>query len=308
MDFSPLPQEPDVSPEAPFAAGVTNLTVALVNFMPGEAHRQTEQQFRGILADAAGRLNVTLRCGAPEEALQPGTDGFIVTGMPPRAASLKDEPNWAMMTGLVDFAREKAVPAIWSCLAAHAAVLYLDGIERRRLPEKLSGVVACARTQQAHPLLAGLPECWRIPHSRFNEVPADSLRAAGYRILSQVGEGQADIFVKQAGALQLFCQGHPEYDAHSLLREYRRDIQQFLTGARDTYPAMPLGYFDDVLAARLEAFRACAMAGRSAVSLAAFPTEACEAALVQTWRPVAVTLYRNWLLHLADHKNRRART
>ena len=45
-------------------------------------------------------------------------------------------------------------------------------------------------------------------------------------------------------SLFLFLQGHPEYEAGTLLREYRRDIARFLRGEREHYPAVPQGYFD----------------------------------------------------------------
>ena len=68
-------------------------------------------------------------------------DGLIVTGTEPRAAALTDEPYWRTLTKLIDWAEDHTISTVWSCLAAHAAVLHLDGIERRRLPRKLSGSV-----------------------------------------------------------------------------------------------------------------------------------------------------------------------
>ena len=58
-----------------------------------------------------------------------------------------------------------------------------------------------------------------------------------------------DAFAKQDGSFFLFFQGHPEYEADTLLREYRRDVGRFLGGEREDYPAMPLGYFNDDAAA-----------------------------------------------------------
>ena len=48
------------------------------------------------------------------------------------------------------------VSTIWSCLAAHAAVLHIDGIERRALPESTS---ACSIAAAAdHPMTEDFPE------------------------------------------------------------------------------------------------------------------------------------------------------
>jgi len=53
------------------------------------------------------------------------------------------------------------------------------------------------------------------------------------------------MFVKERKSLFLFFQGHPEYDADSLPREYRRDVGRFLRSERESYPGMPKGYFDE---------------------------------------------------------------
>ncbi len=299
------------------------LVIGLVNSMPGEARRHTERQFRAILAAAARDLPVELRffslVGAPRDpdAAAPryedaaalaaaAPDGLIVSGMPPRAARLSDEPYWPRLTALVDVAVQAAIPTVWSCLAAHAAVLYLDGIERQRLPGKLSGLVDCARTEVEHPAMNGLPRRWLVPHSRYNDLPEAALRARGYRILSRSLVAGADIFARDDRAPFLFCQGHPEYDAHSLLREYRRDIRQFLAGERHDYPAAPLGYFSPAMAARLEAFRERALRARDPGCLADFPMIACMADLHHPWRDLAVSLYANWLADVAARKRPRA--
>ena len=51
--------------------------------------------------------------------------------------------------------------------------------------------------------------------------------------------------MKQRESLFVFFQGHPEYDAVTLLLEYRRDVGRYLRRERDTYPPMPQGYFDE---------------------------------------------------------------
>ena len=46
-----------------------------------------------------------------------------------------------------------------------------------------------------------------------------------------------DLFVKKKEkSLFVHFQGHPEYGAQTLLKEYRRDIKRFLRGERETYP------------------------------------------------------------------------
>jgi homoserine O-succinyltransferase len=298
-----------------------SLVVGLVNSMPGEALRNTERQFRDILAAAARDVTVRLRFFTLDDTVLRGAgrdpagphyedltalraadvDALIVTGMPPRAASLRDEPLWPYLVAVLELAVMRELPTAWLCLAAHAAVLHLDGIERRRMPRKLSGLVACTRAD-GHPLVAGLPRHWRLPHSRYNDLPVEALTAHGYRLLSWSEEAGADLFTRDVGAPFLFCQGHPEYDAATLLREYHRDIRQYLAGSSDTYPAIPSDYVGAEVAALLAAFRATAERARQPGTIANFPMQACLDDVAHSWRDIAHGLYSNFLGLVAERK------
>ena len=57
------------------------------------------------------------------------------------------------------------------------------------------------------------------------------LTQCGYLVLTQSAEGGVDSFVKKKKqSLFVHFQGHPEYGAQTLLKEYRRDIRRFLKG------------------------------------------------------------------------------
>jgi homoserine O-succinyltransferase len=252
------------------------LRIALLNSMPDQAMQQTEIQFRDLLAGVApgaevqftlftlpevaraeaARLRIADRY-APFEALfaldhggAPCFDGLIVTGMECGAPQLTATGFWHSLTRVVDFAVTHGLPTVWSCLAAHAAVLHLHGIERRRLPAKLSGLYACTPSGAPHCYATDLPAGWETPHSRYNDLPEAALRAHGYRILSRGPQIGVDAFAA-AQLPFLFLQGHPEYDSRALLREYARDFGRAVHGARDAFPAVPAGLLDDATAAAL---------------------------------------------------------
>src|SRR2546422_9778102 len=94
-----------------------------------------------------------------------------------------------------------------------------------------------------------------MPHSRWNDIPEDALASCGYRVLTRSEDAWVDSFVKQRNSLFVFFQGHPEYDAVTLLLEYRRDIGRFLRRERESYPIMPYGYFDPETVEALTALR-----------------------------------------------------
>jgi len=228
-------------------------------------------------------------------------DGLIVTGAEPRTASLTEEPYWPSLTKVIDWAEHNTHSAIWSCLAAHAAVLHLDGIARRRLSDKCFGLFECARVSD-HPLLAGLPQHLVTPHSRWNDLPEADLTERGYRILTRSADAGVDLFAKQKKSLFVFFQGHPEYETNTLLLEYKRDIGRYLKRERETYPAMPRSYFDASTADALTALHQKAVRAPSDQLLSEVPSTLMETH--HEWHPFAASLYRNWLLHLRELQDR----
>jgi homoserine O-succinyltransferase/O-acetyltransferase len=295
--------------------------IGLVNSMPDAALEATERQFIELIDAAAGDIPVRLRFfSLPDVPRTPrgqrhvsnsyrGIDGLwdghldalIVTGTEPRAAALPDEPYWPALAELIDWAEHNTISTIWSCLAAHAAVLQLDGVERQALADKCFGIFDCAKVGD-HPLMAGVPDSIPVPHSRWNGLRESELALRGYDILTRSARAGVDSFAKEGRSLFVFFQGHPEYDAASLLGEYRRDVGRFLRGERETFPAMPKNYFDAATAGLLAAFRARARLDRREELLADFPLAAAESGLATIWRPSAARIYRNWLAHLSAQK------
>jgi homoserine O-succinyltransferase len=231
-------------------------------------------------------------------------DGLIVTGTEPRAKNLMAEPYWETLRTLVDWAREHTASTIWSCLAAHAAVLHADGVERQALKEKRFGVFDC-RLAADHPMTQHFPEPLWVPHSRYNDLPERALASCGYKILTRSAVAGVDTFAKQDGSFFLFFQGHPEYDAAALLREYRRDAARFLGGERAAYPVTPIGYLNSEAAALAEAFAMRAHAERHGELIAEFPKAALEAGLQSPWHPAALGIYQKWAAYLSARKAER---
>ena len=302
----------------------TCLDIGLINNMPDAALDATERQFRALLGAAAddvamhltlyslpevprtdfGRRQVS-RYSSIDDLWVRHHDGLIVTGTEPRAADLKDEPYWESLTRVLEWAECHTYSTILSCLAAHAGILHFDGIERRPLGDKRFGVFECVSVSD-HPLTAEAPARLQMPHSRFNEIPEEALRRCGYRVLTRSDDAGVDAFVKKRnGSLFVFFQGHPEYEASTLLLEYRRDIGRFLRGERETYPSMPQGYFDDEMVEALTALRQRLMADRREELLAEFPIAAAVSKVTNTWQSTAQQLYRNWLLYLAGERKQK---
>jgi len=300
------------------------LTIGLINNMPDSALQATERQFTQLLQAAAGNSRVHLHCfSLPSVNRSPQArqlmdgrygdiadlgrlriDGLIVTGAEPNAATLPEEPFWQDLTAIIDWARSNTRSAIWSCLAAHAAVLHLDGIERQRLDVKCSGVYDCAKVADNW-LMKDVNSPLKIAHSRVNALRKSDLTAGGYQVLTESPQAGIDIFAKRLRSHFIFFQGHPEYEALSLQREYLRDITRFLSRQRDIFPAFPVGYFETETENRLAHYEKRACAERQIPLSIELPH--------LTLRPdlavgvAAAALFRNWLEYLSDGVKSRTR-
>jgi homoserine O-succinyltransferase/O-acetyltransferase len=295
--------------------------IGLINNMPDAAMEATARQFLTLLGSAAQgvviRVTLFSMPGVPSsdwrrrhlsayysdfrDLWDTRLDGLIVTGTEPRAADLAAEPYWTCLSKIVEWAEENTIAAVWSCLAAHAAALHLDAIRRSPLNEKCFGLFEHIRVSD-HWLLQDLTSPILTPHSRWNEIPEDALVSSGYRVLSKSTVAGVDMFVKERKSLFLFFQGHPEYDADSLLREYRRDVGRFLRGERESYPGLPKQYFDPATTNMLNAFRERALVDRREELLAAFPSDHAFNNVSHTWHSHAVCAYRNWLNYIVRRK------
>ena len=294
--------------------------------MPDSALEATERQFTSLLTAAADGTSIDLTLyalpGVPragmaaqrvsqayestETLFAKRLDGLIVTGREPLMPNLQDEAYWASFTAMLEWARHNTHSAIWSCLAAHAAVLHMDGIKRIRSHKKHCGALHCRRIT-SHLLNEGAPSHFQLPHSRWNGLPEDQLIESGYQLLATTEDAGVDSFCKDEKSLFVFFQGHPEYETSTLLLEYRRDVGRYLTGESNSYPLMPRDYFDAETTSKLTAIQQEATIHRDAGVLAKVSEVLENATIENTWRLTAIGMYRRWLKYVAARKEHQAR-
>lgn len=301
------------------------LNIIFVNNMPDAAFEDTEMQFLGLLSGASKKINIRVQLyalpGVPrgertrsyldqnyhqfQELLGRRFDGAIVTGTEPKQADLRQEPYWGELAAVLDWAEENTSSTILSCLAAHAGALRSDGITRTPLDNKRFGVFEDARVTQ-HTLTERLSDPIRIPHSRWNELREDALVSCGYEILTKSPDAGVDLFVKQKKrSLFVHFQGHPEYGERTLLKEYRRDIKRYLRQERQTYPLVPVRYFNEYGNKLLENFHRRATTDRREEIIESFPESDLAYTLQNHWREPATRIYANWLRNLTSKQEER---
>lgn len=288
--------------------------IGLVNNMPDADMRATELQFARLLKEASGALDVRLRLFslsgiARGDVARSRMDGFyddasflpaanvdalIVTGTGAQDAHL--QTYWPEMAELIDWAQTDTLSTLFSGQAAGMAVMHLDGIVRRPLPRKISGVFPAMRMED-DPLFFGMPLTTPVPHARRDDIAEADLVEKGYRILARLAGGQVDMFTREpAGQSRfVFLQGHPEYDRGTLGRDYLRDIEAFLRGEIAAPPAVPENYFDRATEDQLAEIGAQDEAAQAVAG--ALP--------LQSWKLHTVRLFSNWLTLVAAAKARR---
>jgi homoserine O-succinyltransferase len=301
--------------------------IGLINNMPDGALEATERHFLTLLDSAADGIEVRLSLYALpdvprseaglrhvrrlysgiETLWKSKLDGLIVTGREPRTQNLQDEPYYGNLTKVIEWAGDNTHSAVWSCLAAHAAILHLDGIVRRRGTEKRCGVLECVRMSDDH-LMAGVPRNLGMPHSRWNDIEENDLAERGYTVLTRVQGAGVDTFIrKHRNSLFVFFQGHPEYEGDTLLLEYLRDVGRYLRGDSETYPTVPRCYFGQDTVNALAALSETAASNRREQRLADVIAAVGPNRVPNSWHSTANRVYTNWLRYIALRKGRSSR-
>lgn len=290
------------------------LDIGLLNMMPDRALAATERQFlrlldshgerycavhlftiEGVPRGDEGREHLRQHYRDCAEIGSTDLDALIITGANVTQPDLTSEPFWDGLAGALKQADDCRLPVVCSCLAAHASALIFHGVTRRHLPRKRWGIFDHSVCEPDHPLVKDLPGRFEMPHSRFNDVAEENLRERGVQILITGPVAGVQMAVEPDGR-RLYFQGHPEYEAVSLLKEYKREVLRYLNKEREDYPPLPDNTFSDPAADLAGAFREDALPRSGDAGLIVeFPEAALACEMRHSWEEVSRQLFRNWL-------------
>ena len=295
---------------------IRELHIGLLNMMPDAALAATEQQFIKLVG-ASNQIAqfFVYPFSIPElnrgpDALkhigehyfdfadlrEQGLDALIITGANVANPSLDEEAFWDPLIEISRWAETNVASILCSCLATHALVKYSYGIDRQRLPTKKWGVYNHRINRPDHPLMWEINTRFDAPHSRYNEVSTEQFESAGLSVLVDSDDAGAHLVVSPDQFRVVYFQGHPEYDAISLLKEYKREVFRYLDGERDDAPGFPENYFSDKAGAAASAYLHDALqAQRSEKDLPEFPEGALQALVDNTWGDTGKAIINNWL-------------
>jgi homoserine O-succinyltransferase len=295
---------------------IRELHIGLLNMMPDAALAATEHQFINLVGNcnkiaqfyvypfslpelnrgAEAQAHIDRHYARFPELREQGLDALIISGANVANPSLDQEPFWEPLMEVIDWAEHNVTSILCSCLATHAVVKHHHGIDRRPLPSKRWGVYSHRVTWPEHPLVRDINTRFDAPHSRHNEVSREQLEAAGLVVLAESEEAGVHLAVSPDLFRIVYFQGHPEYDAFSLLKEYKREVLRYLAGELAEPPPFPEHYFSSAAEDLAGAFLDSAASARSPAQRARdFPEEELTALVDNTWRDTGKAIVNNWL-------------
>lgn len=295
---------------------IRELHVGLLNMMPDAALAATERQFFRLVGEsnaiaqfyvhpftlkelkrgAEGQAYVDQYYETFEQIKAQGLDALIISGAQPVQPELSNEPFWAPLIEVIDWAYENVTSTLCSCLATHAVMQFRYQQKRKLRGFKRWGVYSHHTVDRRHPLVADVNTRFDVPHSRFYEISRAQIEAAGLHILVESAEAGVHLAVSADGFRLVFFQGHPEYDTNSLLKEYKREVTRYFQGSRTDYPPFVENYFGLQYQAVLDEYKDQVIAAQQRqLPLPEFPESLITSALDNTWHDSAEAVIDNWI-------------
>jgi len=308
---------------------IRELHIGLLNMMPDAALEPTERQFFRLVGESnpiaqfymhpftlkeqergdGAAAHIAKHYQSFEQIQQEGLDALIITGATPTHPSLADESFWEPLRQVVEWAEQNVTSTFCSCLATHAVLEAVHGQQRKPLGFKRWGVFPHRVVDPHHPLVNDVNTLFDVPHSRFNDISKEQFEQAGLHILVESEEAGVHLAVSQDRIRWVYCQGHPEYDTVSLLKEYKREILQYTAGARADYPRFPDNFFSPLIKAILDEFRLMLQSAmEDGQDKPLFPDELIIKHLNNTWHDTAEGILANWIgtvYQLTHHERNR---
>mgnify|MGYP001212344015 CR=1 FL=1 len=295
---------------------IRELHIGFLNMMPDAALTATEAQFIRFVGasnqiaqfyvypfslpalnrGAEAKAYIAEHYFSFESLAKQGLDALIITGANVSNPSLDQETFWEPLMQVVSWAEQNVASILCSCLATHALLKHHHGINRTHMGRKLWGAYSHTINRPDHPLMRDVNTRFDVPHSRYNEITKQQLEEAGLHVLVESEVAGVHLAVSPDQFRTIYFQGHPEYDAVSLLKEYKREVGRFFSGQRDSAPRYPENYFTPEARAiinqyLIEAENAAAQSN----TLPPFPDAQLGALVDNTWGDTGKALVNNWL-------------
>ena len=230
------------------------LKLLLLNLMPKK--RETEIQFARLLGNSPLQIDLTLmttRSYTPTH-IEPGYlrryyrdmnhvrddcfDALIITGAPVERLAFEDVAYWKELKYIMDWSKESCFRRLGICWGAQALLAHLHGVTKHESDAKLFGIFEHNLLDVSNRVMRGFIDTFPMPVSRYTKTQHNELEEAGITVLAE-GEECGVGLARDSEKGDLFVMNHLEYDAETLNREYKRDLDAGIT------TDLPKSYFPE---------------------------------------------------------------
>ena len=295
---------------------IRELHIGFLNMMPDAALTATEQQFIRFVGASnqiaqfyvypfslpelarskQAKAHIARHYFTFDELTEAGLDALIITGANVTHPSLDEEAFWEPLMSVIGWAEQNVASVLCSCLATHAVVQHQHGIRRSHMGRKTWGVFSHHVSRPGHPLMRDVNTRFDAPHSRYNQFTKEQLEDVGMSVLVESEDAGVHLAVSPDLFRIVYFQGHPEYDAVSLLKEYKREVIRFFNGEREHGPRYPDNYFSaEAGEIARQYFHRAEKAASAGKTLPPFPDEELAALVDNTWGDTGKAIINNWL-------------
>jgi homoserine O-succinyltransferase len=232
------------------------LRIGLLNLMPKKI--QTETQFARLIGASPLQIELSLirmsdhaskntsaehmdefyRPFSEVQASGEKFDGLLITGAPIEHLPFEEVTYWDELKTVMDWTQTHVHSTFGICWGGMAMAYHFHGVRKHMLDAKAFGCFRHVNRAPASPYLRGFSDDVLMPVSRWTEVRADEVAAAGLTTL--IGSDEVGpALVEDAAHRALYVFNHFEYDSETLKQEYDRDA------AAGAPINVPVNYYPD---------------------------------------------------------------
>ena len=230
------------------------IRIGLLNLMPKKI--QTETQFARLIGATPLQIDFQLIRMTEHETKNTAAehmaefyrpfqevkdekfDGLVITGAPIEHLPFEEVTYWDELCEVMDWTQTNVHSTFGVCWGGMAIAYHFHGVKKHTLDHKAFGCFRHRNLTPSSPYLRGFSDDFIIPVSRWTEMRADEMEAAGLKILLG-SEEVGPCLVEDAAHRALYIFNHFEYDSGTLKEEYDRDV------ATGTPINVPRNYYPD---------------------------------------------------------------
>lgn len=228
-----------IEEERAYKQDIRPLNIAILNLMPKK--EETETQLLRLLGNSPLQVNITLLHPKThfskntkqdhlknfyrtiDEIKQRKYDGMIITGAPIEQLEFEDVNYWSELQEIMEWTKTNVTSTLHICWGAQAGLFYHYNVPKYPLAEKCFGVFPHKTFKKTTRLLRGFDDMYFVPHSRYTETRLEDVESIDELDVLATSDEAGVCLIASKDRKQIFLTGHPEYEAHTLKKEYDRD-------------------------------------------------------------------------------------